>query len=293
MTKNSAADSNNALPLGLIAGSGDLPESIIHHLHISKRQCFVVGFEGITSMPSLTKIPHIVLPISQVGAAISALKNANVSDLILAGKVGRPNISDMQLDRTALRLLARLSALKSLSDDSVFRAILEFLEMQKFNIVSVADAVPDLMAKSGILGKHEPKKNQAEDILRGIKVVEAMGKFDIGQSAVIENGIVLAVEGMEGTDSMIDRAGTLRNRKLAQSGVLIKLTKPEQDRRIDLPTIGIATLERVRQAGLLGIAVEAGQTIFINKEAVIRAADQLGLFVIGVSREQADLPYCG
>jgi DUF1009 family protein len=139
----------------------------------------------------------------------------------------------------------------------------------------------DLLALLGVWGSVQPDAQADSDIRRGVAVAQGLGALDVGQSVVVQQGIVLGVEAVEGTDALLERVGTLR--RAGPGGVLVKLCKPGQDKRVDLPTVGIGTVQKAQAAGLRGIAVEAGAAIVVDLDGMIRAADRAGLFVTGIS----------
>lgn len=153
-------------------------------------------------------------------------------------------------------------------------------EEEGFRVVGADDILSGLTAREGVMGAVVPDEAAERDIARGVDVLQAMGAADVGQAVVVQDGIVLGVEAVEGTDALIARCGGLRRE--GPGGVLVKLGKPEQERRADLPTIGPETVARVREAGLRGIAVEAGATIMLSPSRVIAAADEAGIFLVGL-----------
>lgn len=200
----------------------------------------------------------------------------------MAGYVGRPTLSSLRPDFVTTKLIAKLGSTIFNGDDALLSSIVKFLEGEGFKVVGADDIVQTLLAPKGVLGTHAPNAEQLADITLGIKAARMLGSLDIGQAVVVEKGYVLAVEAAEGTDRLLARAGTLKQHP-AGVGILIKVKKPAQERRIDLPTIGTQTIEAAHKAGLAGIAVEAGQSIILEQAQVSQLANQLGLFVIGIS----------
>jgi DUF1009 family protein len=190
----------------------------------------------------------------------------------------------MKPDLRGLSFLARVAG-KSLGDDSLLSAVIGEIEQEGFKVVGVDSILADLLAPVGVLGRCQPDEIAEADIRRGFAVVRALGKADVGQAAVVQQGIVLGVEAAEGTDAMLARCSGLRRE--GPGGVLVKSKKPQQERRADLPSIGIATVRNAAAAGLRGLAVEAGHTLIIDRAQVIAAADAAALFVIGVAAGNA------
>lgn len=266
--------------LGIIAGSGDLPERIIATIAHSKRELFVIAFEGETNAPSIENVPHIRLHLGSIGKIISKLRSEGVKEVVLAGRVGRPNLSDLKLDFGGIRLLARIRKASVYGDNAIFSTIVSYLEELGFNVVGVEQLLENLLATSGEMGTTIPDNVAQHDITIGAKVAAAIGTLDIGQAVIVQQGVVLGVEAVEGTDALMKRCAFLQRE--GKGGVLVKMKKPMQDSRIDLPAIGVTTIENAHAAGLRGIAIQSGGALVIDKEKVIEKANSLGLFLVGI-----------
>lgn len=241
------------------------------------RPVFLVAFDGQADPYTVEGLPHAWRRLGEAAAIIATLKEAGVVDLVLAGAVRRPSVSELGLDWRGVQLFAKLG-LRALGDDSLLRAVARELEKEGFRLIGPDSFLNHALAlQTGPLGLHRPDDQAQADIERGIVVATALGRIDVGQAVVVQQGIVLGVEAVEGTDSLLARAGHLR--RDGSGGVLVKLPKPGQERRIDLPTIGPTTIEKAAAAGLRGIAIEAGGVIVLDRSASIAAADRLGLFV--------------
>ena len=212
--------------------------------------------------------------------ALDALHGAGVVDLVLAGRMKRPSLTSLKPDGKGAAMLARIG-LRAFGDDSLLRAVTHELEREGFRIVGPDSILDSLLAESGPFGRHEPDDVARKDIARGIEVAKALGAVDVGQAVVVQQGIVLGVETIEGTDALLQRVAGLR--RDGPGGVLVKLAKPGQDRRMDLPTIGPHTGRGAHEAGLVGIAVESGSTLILDREELVRLADEAGLFVLGLT----------
>jgi DUF1009 family protein len=271
--------------LGLIAGRGLLPESVIRACLAEGRPIFVVSVasEG-ERQAALADVPHACLPVSSVGKAVALLKKAGARDLLMLGGVARPRLSELRPDAKGLQLLARLAGLKRAGDNDLLSAVLAFLEEQGFRILKVQDALPSLLAPAGAATRLVPDARDMEDIRYAAEAARALGRFDIGQSVAVEEGVVLAVEGPEGTDALIARAGSLRLGK--RGPILVKTKKPGQDDRVDLPAVGVTTILNARRHGFRGLAVEAGQTLLPEREETLRTAEEAGMFIWGTTAER-------
>jgi DUF1009 family protein len=181
--------------------------------------------------------------------------------------------------------LPKVMAAALKGDDALLRSFVDIIESGGFRVVSAAEAAPGLLASAGIFGRHRPSEQDQADIARAVQIVRALGALDVGQAAVVCEGLALGVEAAEGTDAMIARIAQLpehlRGSQRRRKGVLVKARKPTQDGKTDLPVIGTQTVANAARVGLTGIAVEAGASLIVNKHAVAEAADKAGLFVFG------------
>jgi hypothetical protein len=202
--------------------------------------------------------------------------------------VGRPRFSELKADTKGVLLVPRIAAAARRGDDALLRALTEILAEEGFHPVGVSEVAPALVAAEGRLGRVGPDAENKRDIATGIIVVRALGALDVGQAAVVCAGLVLAVEAAEGTDAMIVRVGALpeniRGKSEKRRGVLVKALKLTQDGKTDLPVIGLYTIEGAAQAGLAGIAIEAGRSLIVERQSVTAAADAAGLFLYGFPR---------
>jgi len=266
--------------LGVIAGGGSLPGRIVRACRESGREVFVIALEGHAESGGFEDVPHAWLRIGAGGKALKLLRNEGVEELVLAGDVRRPSLSELKPDLWTAKFLARVGS-QSLGDDGMLGAVIRELEANEgFRVVGAESLLPGLVAITGVYGSVQPDGQAVEDIERGIEVARGIGGLDVGQAAVVQQGLVLAVEAIEGTDAMISRAGVLRRE--GPGGVLVKVSKPGQEARADLPCIGPETVRAAAEAGLAGIAVEAGGALVLAQDELVRAADAAGLFVIGV-----------
>jgi len=272
--------------LGIIAGGGELPVAIAHAAQSEGRQVFVLALGGMAS-PDVQTFPHAWVSLGELGKAIKLLKDAQCSEITLAGKVARPEFSKLKLDARGALALPRVMAAALKGDDALLRTMLSIFEKEGMRVIGSDDAARALLAPFGPLGELEPTDNEKTDILHGAKVTEALGALDIGQAAVVCEGLVLAVEAAEGTDAMLARVAglseALRGTPANRKGVLVKTAKPNQERRVDLPVIGVKTVEFAATAGLCGIAFEGEAALIVNQRGVAEAADRHGLFICGFS----------
>lgn len=265
--------------LGILAGGGALPRRLVEAARAEGREVFVVGFHGHTDPQTLDNIEHAITRLGAAGAAIKALKAAGVVDIVMAGHIRRPSLFELRPDWRAARFFAR-AGFAALGDDGLLRAVRAELEDEGFRLVGPQDVMKSLLTPAGLLTTKAPDGTAESDINRGIAVLAALAPLDVGQAVVVQQGLVLGIEAIEGTEQLIKRAGEVRRE--GQGGVLIKLSKAQQDNQLDLPTIGPDTIRQCRTAGLRGIAVEAGRSIMLDKAACVAAANDAGMFILAV-----------
>jgi len=265
--------------LGMLAGGGMMPVEIIRHCNLTGREIFVVGIDPFAKEDELRDAPHIFAKMGEVGKILKAFAANNVHEIVLAGGIKRPSFKELIPDWEGAKLIAKL-AIRKMSDDNLFRFVMDEIENRGFKVVGIEEVVPEMMFSEGIYGMVKPSVEDMDDIRRGITVAKALGAVDVGQAVVVQEGMVLAVEAIEGTDMMLSRAATVK--KQGKAPVMVKVLKPGQDLRVDLPAIGLLTIEQLVKYGIKGIAVEAGGILMIEREAVIKLADNSGIFIIGM-----------
>ncbi len=269
--------------LGIVAGGGGLPGRLIAACRECRRDVFVIALEGITDRDGLDGASHAWVHLGALERMIGLLREAAVEEVVLAGPVPRPSLRTLRLDKRALKRLVGLRP-GALGDDRLLSLIVDELEGEDFRVVGVDTILTDLLAPEGAVGALEPDADARVDIAAGVRVARALGALDVGQAVVVQHGVVLGVEAIEGTDALLARCRDLR--RGGPGGVLVKLKKPGQERRADLPTIGPDTVANARAAGLSGIAVEAGNALIVDRAKVAEAADAGGLFVVGIVPEE-------
>jgi DUF1009 family protein len=274
----SAAKESSIRKLGIIAGGGTLPLKLIHSCEMQDIEVFIIGFEGQTNTNILGGHKYLMTRIGAAGQIIKTLKAHEISDLVLVGSIRRPSLTELKPDLKTIELFTRLG-LRSLGDDSLLKALRVELEKEGFKIHGVQTFATGLLIGEGPLGKYKPKKQDMDDIDHGIMLSQNIGKLDIGQSIIIQEGIVLGVEAVEGTDALIRRCKPLKRE--GRGGVLIKTCKPQQDKDLDLPTIGPETIIQAVGAGLVGVVFQANSTIILDAQQIIELANKHKIFVYG------------
>lgn len=264
--------------VGIIAGSGYLPKHVADACKKKNIPYVVIGFEDETTF-DLFDEEVLKFKVHAVSKILKKLKEEGVSHVTLAGKVKRADIARLLLDLKGAKLFAKI--LKAgFSDNSILGAIIQFFEKEGFAIVAPEKIANEIVLDKGVLTKKKPDKAALEDIKMGMKILNGIATFDVGQSLVIQNGLVLGVEAAEGTDELIKRCCEIK-----QSGagpILLKIAKPTQDRRVDLPCIGVETIENAHQHGMQGIAAEHGSTLVLDLQGTIKLANKYGIFIVGL-----------
>jgi DUF1009 family protein len=266
--------------LGILAGSGRLPGQIAAAARAAGRDVFLIGLEGFAEPAVLAPWPHEVIRILAAGRIIAALRSHGCRDLVLIGPVRRPSLFGLRPDAEGARILARIGRAAFAGDDGLLAAVVKVLGEEGFRVLGAHEILGEALGPAGLLSQAAPDALAMADIRRSAAVLHALGMVDVGQGCVVQQGIVLALEAAEGTDAMLARCGALE--RPGPGGVLVKLVKPGQDRRTDLPTIGPDTIRAAAAAGLRGVAFEAGGTIVADRVAAIAAADAAGLFLLGL-----------
>jgi DUF1009 family protein len=271
--------------LGILAGGGPFPGRVAEAALAAGRDVFIVGFEDFADPAVIGAFPHETVRLGAAGRTLALLRSHACRDIVLVGPVRRPSLRDLRPDAEGARILTRIGRALFAGDDGLLAAIVRVLAEEGFRVLGAHEILTEALGPHGLLTRAAPDQQALADIARGVAVVRALGAVDVGQGCIVQQGCVLAVEAIEGTDRMIARAATLA--RPVPGGVLVKLVKPGQDRRTDLPTIGPRTIEAAAEAGLRGIAFEAGGTLITDTEACIAAANAAGVFLIGIDADVA------
>ncbi|QPH53985.1 LpxI family protein [Pontivivens ytuae] len=263
-------------PLGILAGRGDLPKRIAEARAAEGRPYLVVALEGFAGGWADAH-PHVTAPITGVRRILDALRGAGCAHLVMAGGVERPSINPLALDRKALSWLPRLAPALRKGDDALLRTVRGLLEHEGLTLIGADEVLEDLRVATGVLGTHQPNREDQEDAARAEAILAALAPLDVGQGAVVAFGQVRGIETIQGTDALLDFVA--RTHDGDRAGVFVKRSKPGQDRKLDMPTIGVETVRRAASAGLRGIVIEADAVLILDRDAVIAEADAAGLFL--------------
>jgi DUF1009 family protein len=267
--------------LGIVAGAGGLPRRLVESCRAAGREVFVLALEGAAEPDTVRDVPHAWCRIGAAARGLALLRENNVSELVLAGGIRRPSLTALRPDWRAAKLFARIG-FRALGDDGLLSAVVGEFEQEGFRVIAPDQLLNSAPVSEGPLGTVRPDEQAAADIKHGLHVARVLGTLDIGQAVIVQQGLVLGVEAIEGTDGLLRRCAAMRRE--GPGGVLVKIQKPGQEPRADRPTIGLRTMQLAAETGLRGLAVEAGATIVLDREQLIEEADRAGLFVVGVRR---------
>ena len=270
----------NINKLGIIAGGGALPAYLTSICKQRNIDPFIVGFEGQTSTDIMDGNTHLWASLGSVGKVIDFFKSNNVKDLVLIGGVKRPSFKEIKPDLRAVKILSKIG-FRAMGDNDLLSALKKELEIEGFTLHAMHDFCDDLLVKEGVIGSYAPKPEHEIDIELGLKVSQEIGAMDIGQSVIVQNGMTIGVEAVEGTDALINRCAPLLQN--GGGGILVKTCKPQQDKALDMPTIGVNTIINAHKAGLCGIVLQADNVIIVDAKNLAKYADEYKIFVIGVS----------
>jgi DUF1009 family protein len=269
---------NNSDKIGIIAGGGQFPILFARAVQKQGLKAYAAAHKGETDESLSGHVEQLQwIRLGQLGKIIDFFKRQGITKTVFIGSITKTNIfRDVRPDLKALGLWNKLNIKQ---DDAILRAVADKLEEDGIEVISSTEYVPELLFPHGILSRKKPSKDQRADIVFGWEIARSMGSLDIGQCAVVRNQTVLAIEAIEGTDAAIRRGGSLGKEK----AVVVKLRKPNQDLRFDLPAVGIQTIESMKEVKAAVLAVEAGNALLFDSESFINAADAAGIVVIGVT----------
>ena len=269
--------------IGLILGDTQLGKVIIKKLKLLKIKFIIIDISK-KKIFKRNKNSHS-LSIGQLGKAISILKKNRCKKIIFAGRVNKPNFSKVKFDLKALYYLPKIIKESTKGDAPILKVIIKIFKNEGFKIIKSTFFNPELVLTKGNYTKIRPNNLNKKDISRGKNIVTDLKESNIGQAVVVRNGHVFAIEGSDGTDAMLHRAAILLKRFILEKkkeGILLKFPKRNQDLRIDLPTVGIKTINRCEKIGLKGIVVKANQNIFLDKSKCINLANKKRMFISAV-----------
>ncbi|MDX2027019.1 MAG: UDP-2,3-diacylglucosamine diphosphatase LpxI [Alphaproteobacteria bacterium] len=263
--------------LGILAGGGTAPLSLVQACRDLNRDFFVIGLEGQANA-DFSGTPHDWVSLGEGAKLKGLIADNQIQEIVMIGRVRRPSLTELRPDFVAIKMLMKVG-LNSAGDDELLTSIGKAIEDEcGVRVIGAHEVFAGLLTPEGQLGHVTPDEEAQKDITRGIEIAKSLGKLDVGQSVIVQQGIVLGVEAIEGTDALIVRSAGLRRE--GPGGILIKIAKPQQDNRYDLPTVGPDTIAAMAKAGLRGVALEAGRSLLIEREKTTRLADEANIFII-------------
>lgn len=272
-------------PVAILGGSGELPLLLADRLADAGRALKILAVRGFSDRALRARADAIV-PLLDIRGALACLEDWRPALVTLAGGLSRPSAAALAGAFSAVRNRDEISRLVARGDDNLLRGVIRLIEDHGFPVVGVRELAPELLADQGYYGSRRPGPKDEASIAWGIRLLDAISPFDIGQAVVVAGERVIAIEGPEGTDRTLARARALRGRRLfgrsRSGGVLVKAPKRGQDLRVDLPAIGPRTVANAAAAGLDGIAVASGFTLVLKRQETVAAAERHGLFVVGI-----------
>jgi UDP-2,3-diacylglucosamine hydrolase len=273
--------------LAIVCGGGSFPAAVAEAVARSGRRPVMFGIKGWADPDVVERYAHRWIALGQLGRLLRLARLEGCREAVFIGSLLRPPLGRIRLDWSTIYALPRIFRAFRGGDDQLLKGIAAIVEQGGLRIVGLEAVAPEIFVPEGSLTHRRPTDRDNADIARALEVIAALGKFDVGQAAVVADNHVLAVEAAEGTDNMLARIADMRGQRRVTArvgtGVLVKSPKPGQDRRFDLPAIGPQTVENVARAGLAGVAVTAGSTLIARPTEVIAAADRADVFLVGVS----------
>ena len=275
--------------LAIVCGGGTIPVSVAESARKAGRRVVLYPLRGVANDPRIAKYPHHWVAVGQIGRLARVIKSEGCRDVVFIGSIVRPSLWQIRFDWHSVRELPRLVAAFRGGDDHLLSSLGKIAESFGLRAMGAHEVAPNILLPAGTLTRKRPSARDYADIARGFKVLQSIGKFDVGQAVVVADSRVLAIEGIDGTDEMLAHLYEMRRRHRLRIregiGVLVKAIKPGQNRRYDMPAVGPKTVIAAAKAGLAGIAVVAGETVVAEPERMIAAADRAKLFVVGVRKK--------
>jgi DUF1009 family protein len=277
-------------PIAILSAGGTLPFAVVEAMRTAGRPLIVIAIEGIAD-PGLARLGANWLSLGQLGKLFALLRRENCAGVVLIGAMNRPTLRSMRIDATGWTYLFDFLRNIRRGDDAMLRGMMRWFEVQGFPVLGVAEVAPELVAPEGRLGKFDPPTEAMAAAALGFSCLDALSPFDVGQALVAFGERIVAIEGAEGTDALLERVAELRRQgrlpRAGRGGFLLKAAKVGQSLKVDMPVIGPRTVERAVSAGLGGVMIEAHRVLLLESEAMVEAADEARLFLFGLKGRAA------
>ena len=279
------SDTENFDRIGLIAGSGNLPLLILEECKKKGIKPFIILMKDFAKEENYKDFHHITINFGDVGKGLSFFQKNKIKYVLFAGAVKKPQLKTIWPDLKGFSLLLKLLKCKIFGDNEILQTVINFLEQENFKVLPVDSILDTANISQGIAGNiNLPDEDYQKDIDLGIKLLRHISDFDIGQSVIIQNGMVIGIECIEGTQELINRCGQIKY-NTGRKPILVKIKKTKQTRKADLPAIWEDTIKQIKTAGFAGLAIDFENTLVINKEETIKLANKEGLFIIGIKNK--------
>ncbi|TAE34348.1 MAG: DUF1009 domain-containing protein [Alphaproteobacteria bacterium] len=270
---------SNIAPIGMIAGTGDLPQRILRACSSQGRDVFIIAIKGQTPTALVEGQKHLWCRIGAVGQAMDALRAEGISDIVMAGGVTRPSLPSLMPDSMGRALLKRIGGSLIAGDDALLSRIVAFFEEQGFRMLRIADVTDTLTADLGVMTHTHPSAQARNDAKRGYDILMTLSPYDLGQAIIVSHGHVLGIEAVEGTAALLQRCAHYPH---AHGAVLVKLPKQGQSEQVDMPAVGLETVEALHHGGYAGMMLAAHKGVMIDKTEMIARANDYSLFIEGM-----------
>ena len=261
--------------IGLIFGETNFPKEILKKIKKNKRKHLIIDLSRDRIFKN-NKNSHAV-SIGQISKIINILKNNNCKKVIFAGKVKKPNFLKLKLDLKGIYYIPRIIKASKIGDAAILKEVISIFKKEKIITLNSLFFTPELSLKKGLLTKSKPNTNDQKDINKATIVLSKLNQYDFSQGIVVRNNKVLAIEGNDGTQKMLNK---INKKQKFNTGILVKFPKKKQDLRIDLPTNGLKTLSQCKKAGLKGIVLKSNQNICLDKKLLIKSANKNKMFIL-------------
>lgn len=282
---NAPQDAAEKPAVAIICGGGAFPEAVVKAVLKQGRGVYLFLLRGFAD-PALERYPHEWLKVGSMGKYVAANRKMNLKEIVFIGSLVRPRVRELGLDWETLKLIPRVAKLYLGGDSKLLSGVADIFVERGYVLRGAHEVAPEILIPEGLATNTRPDAREEEDIALGADLLRTIDRFDVGQAVIVAGRRVVAIEGPEGTAGMLERVAHMRRsgrlRLKERDGVLVKIPKPSQDRRIDLPAIGADTLDQAKAAGLAGVAVEALGTIVVDAQKFVEAADVAGLFVVAL-----------
>jgi DUF1009 family protein len=267
--------------IGVIAGNGKLPQLIHEYCDKNQIKCYFVFINNKADF-NLDNDKHIITQIGKVGKILKFFKKNKVTHILLAGGVKKPNFSTLKIDFHGLLLISKILKNKLLGDNILLSNVINFIEKYNFKVLATDDLLPNMHLKEGVNNNVKKYKNLDNDINIAVSLFKQISAFDIGQSLIIQNGRIIAIEAAEGTDQMLKRSKDYIEENKNHPAILVKISKKNQDRRADLPTVGIQTIENMYSSSIKILVTDVNNSLIIDKEKLFKIATEKKILIYGI-----------